>query len=231
MVPWSTELSPGIHAKCAFGDASFTAHPKWDHDTGTLYGWNWRDEKPYVTIHVVRPDGVVQSLDLHDAPYNTVAHDIWLTPQWIVMPFQPFTADRKQITERELGIWGWDEHLPIVLALIPRDLQGEVRWIHTDIPAEYVMHTMSANVDGDLLTLDARSSTGRRSRSRRTSKRARTSRCSSPSRAASSGAGRSTSRPARPRPSSCRTGLRSCRRWTSASTARATRSGSRSAAS
>ncbi|MGV9870874.1 carotenoid oxygenase family protein, partial [Rhodococcus koreensis] len=151
-----TKLSPGLHEKCTFGDASFTAHPKWDHDTGTLYGWNWRDEAPYVTIHIVHPDGAVESRDLHDAPYNTVAHDIWLTPEWIVMPFQPFTADKKQITEQNLGVWGWDRELPIVIGLIPRhDLQGEVRWITTDIPAEYVMHTMAANVDGTLLTLDA----------------------------------------------------------------------------
>jgi carotenoid cleavage dioxygenase-like enzyme len=156
IVPWSSKLSPGLHEKAAFGDAAFTAHPKWDHETGTLYGWNWRDEPPYVTVHIVHPDGAVFSRDLYDAPYNTVAHDIWLTPDWIVMPFQPFTASRKQVTEQRLGIWGWDRELPIVLGLIPRhDLHGDIRWIHTGIPAEYVMHTMSANADGNLLTLDA----------------------------------------------------------------------------
>lgn len=153
IVPWSSRLSPGLHAPAGFGDNAFTAHPKWDNETGTLYGWTYRDTAPYVTMHTVHPDGTVDSRDLHDAPYNSVAHDVWLTPEWVVMPFQPFTVDKKKITERKLGIWGWDESLPIVLGLIPRDdVTAPVRWIRTDLPAQYVMHTMSANViDGRLL--------------------------------------------------------------------------------
>lgn len=155
VVPWSPKLSSGVHTPAAYGDAAFTAHPKWDHDTGTLYGWAYRDNAPYVTLHVVTPDGAVESRDLWDAPYNTVAHDIWLTPQWIVMPFQPFLIDKGRI-ERKLGVWGWDPELPIVIALIPRaDINGHVKWIKTDLPPQYVMHTMSANVEGGKLILDA----------------------------------------------------------------------------
>ena len=156
IVPWSSQLSTGIHKPAAFGDADFAAHPKWDHDTGILYGWNYRDVAPYVTIHKVHPDGRVESRDLHDAPYNTVAHDIWLTPDWIVMPFQPFTISQEQVIKRQVGIWGWDEKLPIVLAFVPRDnIQGNVRWIKTDLPPQYVMHTLSANVKDGKLILDA----------------------------------------------------------------------------
>ncbi|MEV0692586.1 carotenoid oxygenase family protein [Streptomyces sp. NPDC050388] len=156
IVPWSSKLSAGVHLPTAFGDADLAAHPKWDHETGTLYGWNYRDVAPYVTIHVISPDGRVETRDLHDAPYNTVAHDIWLTPEWIVMPFQPFTISQEQVRERQVGIWGWDETLPIVIALIPRnDIQGKIRWIKTDLPPQYVMHTMSANVENGKLTLDA----------------------------------------------------------------------------
>jgi carotenoid cleavage dioxygenase len=155
-VNWSTKLSAGIHPLSAFGDASFTAHPKWDHDTGTLYGWTYRDTAPYVTIHIVHPDGAVESRDLHDAPYNTVAHDIWLTPDYMVMPFQPFTVDQKRITDKNLSLFGWDPELPIVFGLIPRyDVTAPVRWIKTDLEPAYVMHTMSANVEGNKLILDA----------------------------------------------------------------------------
>lgn len=156
IVPWSTSLSSGLHAPVTYGDAGFAAHPKWDSETGILYGWAYRDTAPYVTMHTVHPDGRVDTRELPDAPYNTVAHDIWLTPDWVVMPFQPFLLDKKFITEQNGGVWGWDETLPIVIALIPRDdLQGEVRWIKTDLPAAYVMHTMSANVVDGKLTLDA----------------------------------------------------------------------------
>jgi carotenoid cleavage dioxygenase len=156
IVPWSSQLSPGLHQPVAYGDNAFAAHPKWDHDSGKLYGWNYRDTAPYVTMHIVHPDGTVDSRHLWDAPYNTVAHDVWLTPQWVVMPFQPFTVDKKKVTDAGLGIWGWDESLPIVLALIPRDdLDAEVRYLKTDLPAQYVMHTMSANITDGKLTLDA----------------------------------------------------------------------------
>ncbi|WP_067671575.1 carotenoid oxygenase family protein [Nocardia miyunensis] len=154
IVNWSPQLSGGFHGKSAFGDASFTAHPKWDPDTGVLYGWTYRDEQPYLTMHFVHPSGLVESRDIWDGPYNTVAHDIWLTPEWVVMPFQPFTASPKRI-DKGLGVFGWETHLPIVLALIPRhDLQGEIRWITTDLEPQYIMHTMSANVEGNKLTLD-----------------------------------------------------------------------------
>ncbi len=97
IVPWSSKLSAGLHEKAAFGDAGFTAHPKWDHESGTLYGLTYRDTKPYVTMHYVRVDGSVDSRDVWDAPYNTVAHDIWLTPEHVVLPFQPFLVDKARI--------------------------------------------------------------------------------------------------------------------------------------
>src|SRR5206468_11625530 len=40
IVSWSPRLSPGIHAPAGYGDNAFAAHPKWDHETGTLYGWS-----------------------------------------------------------------------------------------------------------------------------------------------------------------------------------------------
>ncbi|KAA9160513.1 carotenoid oxygenase family protein [Amycolatopsis acidicola] len=155
IVPWSSKLSAGIHEKAAFGDAGFTAHPKWDRETGMLYGWTYRDRRPYVTLHFVHPSGAVETRDLDDAPYNTVAHDIWLTPEHVVMPFQPFLVDRARIAEGR-SVYSWEPDRPIVLALIPRhDIHGPVRWVTLDADPQYVMHTMSANVEGGRLTLDA----------------------------------------------------------------------------
>jgi len=154
MVPWSKELTGGLYDKKLNGSGTFTAHPKWDHSTGEVFGWTYGDEPPYVTMHNVRPDGTVRTLPLHDAPYNTVAHDVWLTPEWIVMPFQPFIIGHDRVHEGK-GVFGWDPELPIVLAIIPRSLEGDVRWITTDLEPQYVMHTMAANVDGSKLILDA----------------------------------------------------------------------------
>ena len=155
IVSWSPKLSPGIHEPVCYGDNAFTAHPKWDHDTGVLYGWTHRDTAPYVTVHIVHPDGTVDSRELWDAPYNTFAHDIWLTPDWMVMPFQPFLIDKSRPTKQQLNVFAWDPELPIIFALIPRhDMTAPVRYIHTDLEPQYMLHTMSANVVGNTLTLD-----------------------------------------------------------------------------
>ena len=155
VVPWSTRLSRGMVEPACYGDAAFTAHPKWDPRTGTLYGWNYRDEAPFVTLHWVAPDGAVQTRDLWDAPYGSTVHDMWLTEHYVAMPFQPFVMTRARIA-KGLSVFGWDPELPIVIALIPRDdIDGEIRWITADIEPEYVMHTLSANHIGDTIVLDA----------------------------------------------------------------------------
>jgi len=155
VVGWSTALSPGLVPPACFGDASFTAHPKWDAATGELFGWTYRDTEPYVTLHWVRPDGSVRSRHLENAPYATVAHDMWLSERYVVMPFMPFHISKERIA-KDLPIWGWDPELPVVVALVPRsDLMGEVRWVTAGFEAQYVMHTLSANHVGDTLVAGA----------------------------------------------------------------------------
>jgi carotenoid cleavage dioxygenase-like enzyme len=154
VVPWSVKLSRGLIEPGCFGDAGFTAHPKWDPRTGELFGWTYRDQPPYATLHWVKPDGTVRSRELWDAPYATNAHDMWLTEDYVILPFQGFFVDRGRIREG-LSVFGWNPELPIVLALIPRDdLDGDVRWIETDLEAQYVMHTMSSNTHDGTLVLD-----------------------------------------------------------------------------
>ena len=69
----------GIVGPDADPDAVFAAHPKWDSETGELFGFAFSDEPPYATVHIVSVDGNVTSLPLHDAPYHCNVHDIWVT--------------------------------------------------------------------------------------------------------------------------------------------------------
>ena len=71
VVRWSTQLSHGMHdpAGRANGngdgiidpdtdpDAVFAAHPKWDHETGELFGFAGQRYEPFATIHIVSPAG------------------------------------------------------------------------------------------------------------------------------------------------------------------------------
>ena len=73
----------------------------------------------------------------------------------MVMPFQPFLIDKSRPTKQQLNVFAWDPELPIIFALIPRhDMTAPVRYIHTDLEPQYMLHTMSANVVGNTLTLD-----------------------------------------------------------------------------
>jgi carotenoid cleavage dioxygenase len=155
IVPWSPQLARGIFDQAGYGDGAFTAHPKWDNASGTLYGWSYSDRPPFVTINVVNPDGSVSSRELWDAPYCSEVHDMWLTPEWMVLPFQGFAFDPGRV-ERGLSVQGWQPDLPIMLALVPRDDvgHGEIRWITADIEPQYIMHTLAANVVGKTLNLD-----------------------------------------------------------------------------
>lgn len=164
VVPWSSDLSEGIFESQGQHDTAFTAHPKWDEKTGVLYGWTFRDREPYCTLHWVAPGGPVQSRDIHEAPYNSMAreghrerylHDIWLTEDYVVMPFQPVIASQKNIN-RGTGYFTWEPDLPTMIALIPRDdIHGEIQWITGDFDPQYVMHTLAANTVGDKIYLDA----------------------------------------------------------------------------
>jgi carotenoid cleavage dioxygenase-like enzyme len=155
IVSWSTCLSAGMQAPACFGDAAFTAHPKWDPDTGELYGWAYTDSKPYATLHWVKPDGSVRSRPLDDAPYAALAHDMWLTENYVVLPFQPLVVGLDRI-DRGQAFYGWEPDRPIMLALIRRDdFDGSIKWVTIDVEAEYVLHTLSANQEGDTVILDA----------------------------------------------------------------------------
>ena len=46
VVSWSPQLSRGISDRAGYGDAAFTAHPKWDNASGTLYGWAYSNHQP-----------------------------------------------------------------------------------------------------------------------------------------------------------------------------------------
>ena len=162
-LPWKRAASCRGLLSCPAGfsirpgtASAFTAHPKWDSASGTLYGWSYSNRRPYVTVNVVEPGGSVLSRELWDAPYTSEVHDMWLTPDWLVLPFQGFAFDPDRV-HQGLSVQHWQPDLPIMLAMVPRDdiENGDIRWVTADIEPQYVMHTLAANVSGNTMTLDA----------------------------------------------------------------------------
>ena len=93
----------------------------------------------------MKPDGCVRSRSLDEAPYASLTHDMWLTENYVVLPFQPLVVGQQRVA-RGMAFFGWEPDLPVTLAVIDRhDFDAPIRWLELDVEAEYVLHTMSAN--------------------------------------------------------------------------------------
>lgn len=129
---------------------AFTAHPKYDPQTGELhafvYAWaQWLDHIQYV---VVGPDGRVRhTLDI-PLPGMSMLHDMSLTRNWAVIYDQPVTVDvETALAQRWPFLWNPDYGNRI--GLLPRTGPGgfgatadDIVWI--DVPLGYVYHPMNA---------------------------------------------------------------------------------------
>ncbi len=122
---------------------AFTAHPKYDPDTGELhamvYAWaEWMDHIQYV---VVAPDGKVRKT--LDIPLGmTMLHDMSLTERFAVVYDQPCTVDL------DLAFAGrfpfrWNPDYGNRVGLLPREGGvDDIVWI--DVPNGYAFHPMNA---------------------------------------------------------------------------------------
>ncbi|MDH3303158.1 MAG: carotenoid oxygenase family protein [Acidimicrobiia bacterium] len=123
---------------------AFTAHPKYDPDSGEMhamvYAWGqWLDHVQYV---VVGPEGrVSRTVDI-PLPGMTMLHDMALTERFAVVFDQPCTVDV------DLAFAGrfpfrWNPDHGNRVGLLPRDGgAGDISWI--DVPIGYSFHPMNS---------------------------------------------------------------------------------------
>lgn len=170
IVPWSNGLVPGIHKDPGKPNmhtrdivpdnvnthCAFTAHPKWDPDTGDAWGWSYSHKQPYVTAYRVRKDGSTDRVAVNNLPYPPNAHDGWLTEDYLAIPIHPWFCNPDRILEGK-SAYEWDQNGQMGLLLVPRHGFPNVqpRFVKLDFPAECVIHTLAANTQGNMLTLDA----------------------------------------------------------------------------
>jgi len=156
IVPWAAECGPGLVERRHVAEGAFCPHPHWDVQTGELFGWSATDHEPYAKVLVVRADGSVKtrSLDRNRGLWPSNLHDGWLTRDYLVLGFEPFINTRER-ARRGLPVLGWDESLKITLVLIPRSLEGEIRYIDAPFGKQCFNHTAGANTVGDEIYLDA----------------------------------------------------------------------------
>lgn len=123
---------------------AFTAHPKFDPDTGEMhamaYAWaEWMDHVQYI---VVGADGRVRHTVDVPLPGMTMLHDMSLTCRYAIVYDQPVTVDL------DLAFAGrfpfrWDPDYGNRVGLLPREGDAaDIVWI--DVPLGYSFHPLNA---------------------------------------------------------------------------------------
>ena len=137
---------------------AFTAHPKFDPDTGEIhaiaYSWaEWIDHVQYLIIGV---DGRVRHRrDVH-LPGMSMAHDMSLTGRYAVVYDQPVTVDLS-VLGRYPFPFRWNPGYGNRVGLIDRDdertgRQSDIIWI--DAPLGYCFHPVNAYDDDGSVVID-----------------------------------------------------------------------------
>ncbi len=123
---------------------AFTAHPKFDPDTGELhamaYAWGeWLDHAQYV---VVGPDGRVSRTV--DIPMGmSMLHDMSLTGRYAIVYDQPVTVDLDLAFAGSRFPFRWNPEHGNRVGLMPRNGDAtDIKWI--DVPLGYAFHPMNA---------------------------------------------------------------------------------------
>jgi carotenoid cleavage dioxygenase len=137
------------------GNTPFTAHPKFDPETGNLLAFGY-EARGIGTTDVVyyefTPDGKLVREIWVKAPYAGMIHDFAVTPNYIIIPVLPATADRARI-EGGGRHFEWQPGLAYQFGVMRRTGDGsDIRWFSG--PNCFQAHVLNAFEDGDRLHLD-----------------------------------------------------------------------------
>ncbi|PYI02460.1 lignostilbene dioxygenase [Aspergillus sclerotiicarbonarius CBS 121057] len=112
---------------------TFTAHPKFDPDTGEIvcFGYEAKgDGTPDICYYQVGPDGVFSDICWLVAPVCAMIHDFAVTENWVLFPLIPQLCD---IDRLKAGgeHWQWSPETPLYIGVLPRQgpKSGDVKWL------------------------------------------------------------------------------------------------------
>jgi len=143
------------------GNTPFTAHPKFDPVDGRMLAFGYQ-AKGVASRDIVYYEFSAEGIKLREiwieAPYSGMIHDFAVTPNYVVFPVLPATADlaRLQGGGRHFE---WQAGLAYQFGVIRRDGDGsDVRWFFG--PNCFQAHVLNAFEEGSKLHLDMPSADG-----------------------------------------------------------------------
>lgn len=138
--------------------SSFTAHPKLDPATGRMHSFGYGFTPPFVTYHVIEPDGSLSHASVVEIPRSTMMHDFAITDRDAVFWDLPVVFDLdvavrfiENPADPTLFPYRWAPEAGARIGVMPLG-GGPVQWFAID-PC-YVFHGVNAFRDGDLVHID-----------------------------------------------------------------------------
>ena len=159
------ELSPddlstvGAHDFGGVLTSSFTAHPKIDPATGRMHSFGYGFTPPYLTYHVIEPDGTMSHVEPIELPNSTMIHDFAITETDAVFWDLPVVFDLDAaiayIDDPSSGAfpYRWRPEVGARIGVMPlAGGAGQLRWF--DIDPCYAFHGVNAFRRGDEVVID-----------------------------------------------------------------------------
>ncbi len=137
--------------------SAFTAHPKLDPATGRLHSFGYGFTPPYLTYHVIEPDGTLAHASVVDIPRSTMIHDFAITDRDAVFWDLPVVFDLdaavRFIEDPDAAAfpYRWAPEAGARVGVMPLG-GGAVQWFELD-PC-YVFHGVNAYRDGTDVEVD-----------------------------------------------------------------------------
>lgn len=143
------------------GNTPFTAHPKFDPADGSLLAFGYEASglaSRDVVFYEFSSDGTKRREIWIEAPYASMIHDFAVTPNFVIFPIVPITADGDRMVAGGQH-FEWQDDLPFQFGVMRRDGDGsDIRWFTA--PACFQAHVLNAFEDGHKIHLDMPSSSG-----------------------------------------------------------------------
>lgn len=153
--PVTLETRGVWNADGAITSLTFTAHPKFDPDTGEMFGFGYaaRGETTRdIAYYVVDAAGKVTHEAWFEAPYSAMIHDCALTEHYMLFPIMPITSDLDRLKAGGPH-FVYDADLPQVFGVMPRyGSADEVRWFQA--PHAFPGHTINAYEQDGAIVFD-----------------------------------------------------------------------------
>jgi len=124
---------------------TFTAHPKFDPDTGEMVAYGYQaggdghDASRDIVVYTFDKDGKKTEECWYKAPFCGMIHDCAITKNWLILPLTPIKADLERL-KRGGNHFAWDPNEDQWYGVVPRrnGKPEDIKWFRADNGKDHI---------------------------------------------------------------------------------------------